>query len=91
MYSRPKVIAYVRDRYAAMKPYFIGVQIFSQDVETTGRVFPAATVTTDKTQSSNTIEPEPLCATLSLLLCVNILPPSKAPVSSSESETVALI
>lgn len=66
MYRNTKMRTYVGDRYAVMRPYFIEFQISTQDVETTGTVFPASAVTTDKTPTSNTMEPSPLCFTLSV-------------------------
>lgn len=47
-----------------MRPYFIEFHISTQDIETTGTIFPASTVTTDKTQISNTMKSDPLCFTL---------------------------
>lgn len=91
MYRNTKMRTYVGDRYAVIRPYFIELQVSTQDVETTGTIFPASTVTTDKTQSSNTIEPDPLCFTLSVQFCVNIHTSRKARVLSGESDTVSLI
>lgn len=91
MYRNTKMRTYVGDRYAVMRPYFIEFQISTQDVETTGTIFPASIVTTDKTQSSNTIEPDPLGFTLSVQFYANIHMSRKPRVLSGESDTVSLI
>lgn len=91
MYRNTKMRTYVGDRYAVMRPYFIEFQISTQDVETTGTIFPASTVTTDKTQSSNNIKPDPLCFSLSVQFYVNMHTYRKARVLSSESDTISLI
>lgn len=43
-----------------MRQYFIEFHISTQDVETTGTIFPASIATTDKTQISNAMESYPL-------------------------------
>jgi len=91
MCRNTKMRTYVGDRYAVMRPYFIEFQTSTQDVETTGTIFPASTVTTDKTQSSNTIKPDPLRFTLSVQFYVNIHIARKARVLSGESDTISLI
>lgn len=91
MYRNTKMRTYVGDRYAVMRPCFIEFQISTQDVETTGTIFPASMVTTDKTRSSNTIEPDPLCFTLSVQFYVNIHSSRKVRVLSGESDTISLI
>lgn len=55
-----------------MRPYFIEFHISTQDIETTGTIFPASTVTTDKIQISNTMKSDPLCLTLAILVYCDI-------------------
>lgn len=43
-----------------MRQCVIEFHISTQDVETTGTIFPASMVTTDKTQISNAMESHPL-------------------------------